>query len=382
MDMAVISGFIEIFSWTAIGLLSLFTVRRLVVLFAALLPARKHKPGHEPSVAVIVSVLNEEENLPGLLKSLAELEYPQEKISFTLVDDCSGDRTSPIIQEWVRGRSNALHLAMTRNMGKAEALNQALSAAPPSEIAAVYDADLRPHPASLHILAGAFEDKRIAAASGFRRPSNPGAGPVAAYGALESLIHQLITQAGKDRLRLNPATMGGNCVYRRSALRQAGGFPPGAFSEDIETSLAFVSAGWRTTFRVNAVADCLLVDSLRRYWNQRCRWTRGLYRSGRHAAGLESWLVSAGYADRLVFVASLVMAANGYMSLIWPAIYCVGAMASVPAALWRAGVGCKVAGRVLLSILSMFAVDVAVTAVATLNGVLGRKQTWSTGRRP
>jgi len=154
--------------------------------------------------------------------------------------------------------------------------------------------------------------------------------------------------------------MGGNCVYRRSALHQIGGFPAGAFSEDIEVSLALVAAGWSTRFCRDAVAESRVVESLRRYWNQRCRWTRGLYRSRKRASRLESWLVSAGYADRLVFAAALVLAVSGHLSVLWPALYSVAPMTAAASALYRAGLGPALTARVLLSIPPMFAVDVAV----------------------
>ncbi len=362
-----------------IGLLCAFTLRRFALIVAAALPARVRDPGPEPCVAVIVSVLNEEENLPGLLEALDKLEYPREKIYFTLVDDCSRDATTRILESWVSRRSNARCLVLTQNAGKAAGLAHALNASPESELVAVYDADLRPLPNSLRILAGAFGDESIGAAAGLHRPSNTAASLVAAYGTLESLVHQLTTQAGKERLGLDPTTMGGNCVYRRSALQQIGGFPAGAFSEDIEVSLALVAAGWRTRFCRDAVADSRVMESLRRYWNQRCRWTRGLYRSRRRASRLESWLVSAGYADRLVFLAALVLSANGHISVLWPALYCAAPVASAAWALYRAGLGVGATSRILLSSPPMFAVDVAVTVVATINALLGRRQQWHTG---
>jgi cellulose synthase/poly-beta-1,6-N-acetylglucosamine synthase-like glycosyltransferase len=329
-----------------IVLLVTFTLRRFVMIAAAALPSRPWTPGFEPSVAVIVAAKNEAECLPQLLTALDEIEYSPGKICFVVLNDGSRDATGKILESWAASRPNARYVESVDSVGKAQALNLAL---------------------------------RVAPATGYRRPSNAGRSPVAAYGALESFVHQWITQAGKERLALNPTTLGGNCAYRRAALHELGGFRAGALSEDIEISLALVEAGWRTRFCPEAVAESPMVESIGRYWNQRSRWTRGLYRSSARARHLESWLVSAGYLDRLVFLAALALAAAGYMGFAWPALYLSAPAAAVGCALWRAGLGKKVTAYVLLSILPMFAVDVAVTAAATFNALLGRRQKWLTG---
>jgi biofilm PGA synthesis N-glycosyltransferase PgaC len=368
-----------LFSWLVIGLLALFTVRRINVLLAAARPTSSPEPGVDFAIAVIASFLNEQENLPGLLESLDGLDYPSEKLYFVLVDDGSQDKSLELLRAWTEKRSNALCLALPQTVGKAEALNRALAAAPASELIGVYDADLRPQPQSLRHLAGAFRDAGIAAVSGFRRPVNASAGMVAAYGALESLVHQLVTQAGKEKLGLNPTTLGGNCVYRRSALEQIGGFPPRTFSEDIEVSLDLVAKGWRTRFIRDAVADSLLVVSLRRYWNQRSRWTRGLYQSRRRASNLESRMVAAGYLDRLAFLAALLLAAFRQISPLWPALYCVCPAAAIAFTLRQANLGARSAIRILFSMVFLFPVDVAVSLAASINALLDRRQRWMTG---
>jgi cellulose synthase/poly-beta-1,6-N-acetylglucosamine synthase-like glycosyltransferase len=326
----------------------------------------------------VAAIRDEEANLPGLLAALDRLEYPA--LRFVFVDDGSRDATGRILKDWAAARPGVRLIRLERSVGKSVALNQALVAAPETEAVAVYDADLRPEPDSLARLASCFRDPRAGAASGYRQPSNAGRNAVTAYAALESVVHQMVTQAGKERLGLNPTTLGGNCLYRRSALLGVGGFPPGSFSEDIEVSLALVAAGWRTHFCRGAIAGTALVDSLGRYWNQRARWTRGIYRSSRRASGVESWLVSAGYSDRIVFLAAVALAATGNLAPAWLALYFVAPAAAVCTALWRSGAGLAAASRMLLWAVPMFAVDVAATVAASVNAVLGRRLEWRTGR--
>jgi poly-beta-1,6-N-acetyl-D-glucosamine synthase len=369
----------EALGWMVLVPLVAFAFRRVILIVAAVLPPRASIPGCAPSVAAIVAVRNEEADLPRLLEAFDRLEYPREKLHFVFVNDGSGDATSRILHDWTRLHSNARLLEVAASEGKSLALDHALDAAPETELVAVYDADLTPQPASLGILAAAFQDARVAAAAGFRRPSNAGTNPITAYGALESFVHQLVTQAGKERLGLNPTTLGGNCLYRRSALAGVGGFRPGSFSEDIETSLALVAAGWRTRFCQDAVAESVLVKSLRRYWNQRARWTRGIYGSARKARRPESWLVSAGYSDRLLFLAALALAAAGRIRFVWPALYLLAPAMAIEVALWRAGAGGKLAAYILLWAVPMFVVDIMATVAATVNALLRRRLDWQTG---
>jgi cellulose synthase/poly-beta-1,6-N-acetylglucosamine synthase-like glycosyltransferase len=360
-------------------LVVLLTSRRLAVIVAAAWPGRPCRSGIARPVVVIVAVRNESRQVRSLLDGLDDLDYPDDKISFVLVNDSSSDETGEILADWVADRANALCIKSEQRVGKAEALNWALAMAPEVDLVAVYDADLVPHPDSLSIMVSALEDREVGAVGGYRNPTNATRNPVTAYGALEAFVHQLVTQAGKERLRLNPTTLGGNCVYRRSAIRQAGGFAAGSFSEDIEISLTLAGAGWRTRFCRNAVARSALVDSLQRYWNQRSRWTRGLYRSTRRASRLEGVVVSAGYLDRLAFIAALALVITGNLHPVWPALYLLTPVAAAFCGLWRADVSLPDAAYILAWSIPMFAVDIAVTLVATFNAFIGRRLNWQTG---
>jgi len=64
------------FSWVVIVLLSVFTLRRFVMIVAAALPARVREPGPGPRVAVIASVLNEEEKPSRIVGSFRQARIP------------------------------------------------------------------------------------------------------------------------------------------------------------------------------------------------------------------------------------------------------------------------------------------------------------------
>ena len=59
-----------------------------------------------PTVSVLIAARNEVKFLPRLLASLEQLEYPNEKIEFLIIDDASEDQTGEIISAWCKGHVN------------------------------------------------------------------------------------------------------------------------------------------------------------------------------------------------------------------------------------------------------------------------------------
>jgi cellulose synthase/poly-beta-1,6-N-acetylglucosamine synthase-like glycosyltransferase len=246
----------------------------------------------------------------------------------------------------------------------------------------ICDADLRLQPQSLRRLAAPFADEPVGAVSGYMRPANAVASFVSRYAAVETWMTQLITSAAKDRLRLNPPTLG-FCAYRRSAFDQIGGFPPGAVGEDLIATVSLTQHGWETRFAPQATADNQVVERLRDYWRQHARWTGNTFDAGRVSGWekgsipkrIEVWMMSAGYADRLALLASALLAAAGRLPFWLP-----------PAYLGLRGIEVCVAlvkGRVrwqfplfLLCTVVFFAVDILATVSATAQCLKRRPATW------
>jgi cellulose synthase/poly-beta-1,6-N-acetylglucosamine synthase-like glycosyltransferase len=307
-------------SWGVAGVLLIFTVRRWLFIFAALLPDRARPFGHEadpPHVLLLTPFRNEAGTLPELLPALAGLEFPTQKLTIVLIDDGSTDGSKNVVQNWLRGRDNWHLLTLSDNVGKAQALNSALAAFPQGEIVAIYDADERPQPTTLSNLVFSFADKKIGGVSGRRAVSNPLASPAASYTTFEGLVHQWVTMRAKDRLDLAPALLGANCAYRRIALTEVGNFQPGALLEDSDLTLKLVHAGWDIRFESQAVSYHSAPQTVTGYWRQHTRWARGFNEVTKQQARstlserqlswplrLELLIFSLGYLDRLALLAA------------------------------------------------------------------------------
>jgi GT2 family glycosyltransferase len=312
------------------GCVGLLCVRRAVLLAGALLPGRRlGDVEEEPSVALLVAAHDEAPSLGRLLATIERLDWPRNRLHVVLADDGSTDGTWEHMQSWAEANEGARALRLDR-VGKSQALNAALTAAPAAEIVVAVDADLRLAPDYLRRLVPAFRDPEVAAASAFVAPADPDASLVARYAALETWVHQLVTAAGKDRLALNPPTFAGS-AYRRSALEEVGGFPPATAGDDVGASAALTRAGWRTCFVRRARADHLLAHGVADYWRQHLRWGRNVFEAGRagarsgSAAGrprrVELGLAAVGYGDRIAFAGALVLAATRRLSPAVPAAY-------------------------------------------------------------
>jgi hypothetical protein len=117
----------------------------------------------------------------------------------------------------------------------------------------------------------------------------------------------------------------------------------------VATSFELIERGWRTSFCPDAVVTPRVPTRLDQFWSQRQRWTRGLSREAARAHSLPALLVVSGYADRLVFLASLVAAVCGWVGWCWPVLYFVGPALNVWVALYRARVAGGMAFLRLLS---------------------------------
>jgi cellulose synthase/poly-beta-1,6-N-acetylglucosamine synthase-like glycosyltransferase len=352
-----------------ICLLLLTLAQRICFALASL--SKRGRPlasGEPPSIQVLVAARNEEASLPRFLEALDHLDYDPARLSFVLVSDGSTDATVALMEDWCRRHDRAVVIALANHSGKAAALQAAWERAPGAELTALYDADAQPAPNALRFLAQEFVDSSVGAATGPVLPSNLDVNMVTRYASVELWVFHQVIQAARDRLGLDPPTVGANSMYRSAALQGIGGFPQyETFSEDIEVYFAMQRRAWRTRFCIDACVTTEVPQTILGFWAQRERWTRGLYQAIRRAPRLSAVLIAMGYADRVIFLAVAGAAAWGSISWLWPALYFLGPALNIWLALGRAGVPSKV--RFLCGTVPMFAVDLGVTLYGTLKSL-------------
>ena len=134
---------VDIFVWIAYIVSLYFTIFLVLVYFdkrALFNQERSSTKLHKcPLISVLVPAYNEEEHILRTLKSLAELDYPSEKLEVIIINDGSTDRTKEVIETYIQDKPHFTLLTQT-NKGKAAALNRALQQAH-GEFFACLDAD-------------------------------------------------------------------------------------------------------------------------------------------------------------------------------------------------------------------------------------------------
>lgn len=364
----------------------LFSLRRAVYLVAASLrPRRLPQTLSLPAVTVLVPARNEESVARHLLAALASLRYPSDHLAIILVCDGCADATPTVFRAWADERSDTRVLELPQRVGKAAALNAGLKLVA-TEIVVVVDADLTPRPDFLLELVRAFEDDRVGGAAAFLSPANAEANIVTRYAAVTTLVHQLITSAGTDRLGLNPPTLGA-AAFRRTALAQIDGFPVVPAGVDVAASFSLIRQGWRTRFVASAVAENIVVSNMRSFWRQHVRWSRAVFRVvRRHSAAtlslvqrIEIAAASIGYGDRIVFAVAALGALAGALPLWVPALYLTIPGLEIVAALLKAGVR-RGLPRFLLATVVFFVADLAGSLAAVAIHAARRPYRWHSPR--
>ena len=319
-----------------------------------------------PHTLILAPMRNEQERGSVLLESLSRLDYPKQRHFIVLGDDASSDGTAAMLHAWASSRPNVLVVRAEQQVGKAELMTRMMNASgKDAPFVAVYDAKHGPTPDSLRQLIAAMQDEATGCASGYLEPQNAHVSLVSQYSALESWVTQLVHHGGKESQGQSAPSLGGNCVYRRAALEQIGGFPAGALSEDTEVSLAMQAHGWRTRFVAQARATNLVVETVGGFWLQRLRWSRGLAAARHRAKSMEAWAVTLGYADRLLFLAAAAMAVAGYLPVWMLLLYATAPLAMILSAVHKAHAW-RDSPRVLLAIVLLAPVDIAVSLWATI----------------
>jgi poly-beta-1,6-N-acetyl-D-glucosamine synthase len=168
----------------------------------ALLPRRPWSSGDDmPRISVVIAAYREREELAEKLRSLADQDYPADRVQLVVVVD-EDRETAELARD---ARPDALVLFSEERGGKPAALNRGIAAAD-GDVVVMTDANNLLEPGSLRAALRHFADPSIAAVAGRRGEER------SAYDRYEGLIRALETRTG------SVAAMSGELMAARRSL--------------------------------------------------------------------------------------------------------------------------------------------------------------------
>ncbi|MCX7890597.1 MAG: glycosyltransferase [Rhodobacteraceae bacterium] len=238
--------------------------------------ARRAPPGPLPMISLLVPLYREGPIAPDLVRALAALDYPAGRLDLILIVEAGDDATRAALE---RAELPAGARLLTVPPGpirtKPRALNFALPFAR-GEIVGVLDAEDRPAPDQLRVIAARFAaaPADVACLQGVLDFYDARRSVMARLFAIEYAAWFRAVLPGLARLGL-VVPLGGTTVYfRRQALLDVGGWDAHNVTEDAELGLRLARAGLRTEI-VGTVTAEEPNDRPLAWIRQRSRWLKG-----------------------------------------------------------------------------------------------------------
>ncbi|MCH3964840.1 MAG: glycosyltransferase family 2 protein [Clostridium sp.] len=237
-------------------------------------------PAYYPFISVMVPAHNEEKVIARTVRSLLNLEYPENKYEIIIINDNSSDNSTLILEE-IKKNNPCRNLSVintdniTGGRGKSNALNIGFKKSC-GEFLAIYDADNTPEKKSLkYLVQTIISDNSLGAVIGKFRCRNRRKNLLTKFINIETLTFQWMSQAGRWQL-FNLCTIPGtNFIIRRNLIEKMGGWDTKAVTEDTEISFRLYRMGYKIKFIPLAVTWEQEPQTLNVWFKQRSRWAKG-----------------------------------------------------------------------------------------------------------
>jgi cellulose synthase/poly-beta-1,6-N-acetylglucosamine synthase-like glycosyltransferase len=233
-----------------------------------------------PSVTVLVTARNEEEDIPDCIAALLRLNYPKEKLQIILVNDRSSDQTGEIIRKAAMSNPGILPLDTDdydiELDGKARGIAVGFRFAT-GDWVAITDADGTVHPDwLLHLMGDIPDDIGMVGGSLVVEPRGW-------VGRVESISWSFVQNFNVGVTGFGPSIVcvGPNMAMRRSIYEDAGGLENVEFkvAEDLALFTMVTEGGFKVRNYMDEQTTVRLkpVPTLKHLMSQQRRWLSGGY---------------------------------------------------------------------------------------------------------
>ncbi|MFH1338097.1 MAG: glycosyltransferase [Nanoarchaeota archaeon] len=253
----------------------IFTFMAVVWLLVLLENRKKMKTTNVPKILPLVSIIipayNEEDTIKESIESALNIDYPKNLLDIILINDCSTDNTKKIGESFLE-RGLIRMVNNNKNMGKAYSLNRTIDMAK-GDLIACLDADSLVSPDALKKMISVLENPKIGAvtpAFKVRKTNNILEKLQFAEYSLNVFLRKIM--GAMDSIHVTPGVFS---LYRKSILKEVGGFEVGNLTEDMDMALKIHTAGYSIDSTTDAICYTYCPSKLKPLFKQRIRWYRG-----------------------------------------------------------------------------------------------------------
>ncbi len=231
-----------------------------------------------PKVTIQLPIYNELYVAERLINAVANLDYPANLLEIQVLDD-STDETVEVVRRTIErlrpSNINIQHLQRTKRDGfKAGALAEGFETAQ-GEFLAIFDADFIPPQDFLRKTLPYFQDPKVAFVQTRWGHINSSYSLVTHLQSLaidgHFMIEQFARSSGKYFFNFN----GTGGIWRRSAIKDSGGWKADTLTEDLDLSYRAFLHNWQAVYLDNLEVPGELPVSFNAYRKQQHRWARG-----------------------------------------------------------------------------------------------------------
>ena len=232
-----------------------------------------------PTVTVQLPIYNEMYVIKRLLRAVAHLDYPRDKLQVQVLDDSTDESTwlaRACVEQYRAQGLDIVHLRRQDRRGyKAGALAEALKTAE-GEFLAIFDADFVPAPDFLkrtipHLVA----DPGLGFVQTRWSYLNASYSPLTLAQTIALDGHFVVEHLARNRNSLLMNFNGTAGVWRTQAIEDSGGWQSDTLTEDVDLSFRAQLAGWRALYLPGVEAPAELPPQMAAFKRQQGRWATG-----------------------------------------------------------------------------------------------------------